>query len=95
MTSYCVKMYCCLFSAIEKRKPHQLWEIMFQEYGPIVRLVIPFLGPMVAIVTGDDCKNLNRAVMDNPQRPPLGSIKKIREESGGDFFDNGGGFLNA
>lgn len=58
-----------------------------ERYGPIVRIVNPGMGTMVAVSNPEDCEKINRATMDQPLRTPLASLKHLRENWTDNFFE--------
>ncbi|KAG0718510.1 putative cytochrome P450 49a1 [Chionoecetes opilio] len=72
---------------------HKLWITLFASYGSIVRIKFPGFPPIVGLSTPDDCKELNRMTMNEPHRPPVGSLKKIRDNWTDDYFEKRGGIV--
>ncbi|KAG0710615.1 Cytochrome P450 10 [Chionoecetes opilio] len=72
---------------------HKLWMSLIARYGPIVLVKIPAFPPVIALSSPKDCKELNRMTMNQPHRPQLGSLKKIRDDWTDDYFEKKGGIV--
>lgn len=64
-----------------------------KRYGPIVRMVNPGVGTMVAVANPEDCEKINRATLDEPHRTPLYSLKHLRDKWTDNYFEKRGGIL--
>ncbi|KAB7499513.1 putative cytochrome, mitochondrial [Armadillidium nasatum] len=75
------------------REAFKFWRRMPNIYGPTFKLQIVGQPTMVAITNVDDVQKLYQITMDDPERPPLNSLKKIRAEAIDNFFDKKAGIL--
>ncbi|KAL7643981.1 UNVERIFIED_CONTAM: hypothetical protein RMT77_005994 [Armadillidium vulgare] len=75
------------------REAFKFWRSMPNIYGPTFKLQIVGQPTMVAITNVDDVQKLYQITMDDPERPPLNSLKKIRAEAIDNFFDKKAGIL--
>lgn len=75
------------------KKMHKFWASLLERYGPIMRVVIPGTGTMVGVANPEDCEKINRVSMVQPYRPPLGSLKYIRDHWTNNYFEKRAGIL--
>lgn len=64
-----------------------------KRYGPIMRLVLPGIGTMVAISNPEDCEKINRVTMDQPDRTPVASLKHVRDNWTDNYFEKRAGII--
>ncbi|XP_042855596.1 probable cytochrome P450 49a1 [Penaeus japonicus] len=62
----------------------RLWSSYFKEFGPTFRLRLPGQGDLVYLSQPKDIERLMRATQENPVRPFLTSLEKVRQQN--DFF---------
>ncbi|XP_050733454.1 probable cytochrome P450 49a1 [Eriocheir sinensis] len=77
----------------DSKRFHKYWASLIERYGPIVRLVNPGLGAVVAVANPEDCEKINRASTDQPQRTPLTSLKHLRDNWTDNYFEKRSGIL--
>ncbi|XP_069184320.1 probable cytochrome P450 49a1 [Procambarus clarkii] len=64
----------------------RLWRSYFKKYGPIFKLNFLGLGDVVYISDPTDIQHLYREMADNPIRPIIDSLRKIRVKNKAKFF---------
>lgn len=82
-----------LYKAMDKRAMHKFWEEIIKEYGPTVKMSVPGLPKLVAVSSPDDCETIVRSTMDNPIRPALESLKRVRMKAVDDYFEKKTGLI--
>ncbi|XP_050733456.1 probable cytochrome P450 49a1 [Eriocheir sinensis] len=75
------------------KRLHKYWISVIKRYGPIVRMVNPGRLVFVAIANPEDCEKLNRASTDQPQRTPLLTLKRLRDNWTDNYFEKRGGII--
>ncbi|XP_045602209.2 probable cytochrome P450 49a1 [Procambarus clarkii] len=68
----------------------RLWRSYFKKYGPIFKLNLLGQGDVVYISDPTDIQHLYREMADNPTRPILDSLRKIRVKNKAKFFKTSG-----
>ncbi|KAK7082035.1 hypothetical protein SK128_010802, partial [Halocaridina rubra] len=63
------------------KRIHIYWNKLIATYGPIVRMDLPAFGPTVLVSDPNVGETLTRITMDDPWRPSMYSLKKIRTDA--------------
>lgn len=73
---------------------HKVWESLFNEYGPIVKMSIPGMPEMVVTMNPADIEMFFKSTMDVPTRQVFLSLKSIRDDAPNDYFKKKTGLVS-
>ncbi|KAB7496852.1 hypothetical protein Anas_04700 [Armadillidium nasatum] len=77
----------------DSRQSFKFWKSLKDVYGPTFRITLVGQPKFVVITNPDDIEILYRITMNEPVRPGLYSLKKIRDDAADNFFEKKGGIL--
>ena len=80
-------MYRSSITDFDILKLHKYWIHISKKYGPIFQMEA-FGQRLVCVTDPDDIKKLFEKTKDNPLRPAMSSIQKVRLEKSNGFFEN-------
>ena len=76
---------------MDLNKLHIFHANMVKEYGPIFKLEMLGIPPMVFTTNPDDCEAFHRANLNDPRRMAFLSLRKLRHDD--PYFEKKGGLL--